>query len=156
MDLLVLRHGKAEDLNPEGDFARVLVEKGRQQAEAVARVLERVGRLPQLVLTSPRVRARQTAERFCDVAGMEGPLSQRWLDCGMGAEDALRELLAFVDYERVMIVGHEPDLSDLVEFLLGCGAGSVEVKKGAVVGLTVHPPSWRASLRFLVPPKLLG
>ena len=56
MDLILLRHGKAEDSNPKGDSARELVEKGRQQARRQAKLLKQAGLLPEIVITSPLVR----------------------------------------------------------------------------------------------------
>ncbi|MCH7228363.1 SixA phosphatase family protein [Haloferula sp. A504] len=155
MELLLLRHGKAEDTHAEGDFARELVEKGVRQSTRAGRLLKALDRRPDVVLTSPRVRARQTAGHFCEAAGMPGPVVQPWIDCGMGPEEALNELQSFSEFGRVMLVGHEPDFSGLVEWLLGDGA-SVEVKKGSLIGLVVRPPSRDARLLFNVPPKMMA
>jgi phosphohistidine phosphatase len=154
MDLILLRHGKAEDDNPKGDSARKLVGKGREQSARAARLLKHAGRLPAIVLTSPYARARETAEIFCETAGMPGPVSQSWLACGMSPDTALAELAGFNEFDRILIVGHEPDFSHLVTTLLGAAAGAVQVKKGALVGIRIAPPSKRGTLRFLIPPKL--
>lgn len=154
MDLILLRHGKAEDFHKDGDTARELVEKGREQARRAGKLLRRSKWRPEIVLTSPLVRARQTADEFCEAAGLPGAVIQGWLACGMDPERALGELAGFNEFERVAIVGHEPDFSSLVEWLLGVSGGSVTVKKGALVCLTVHPPARHATLRFLIPPKL--
>lgn len=155
MELILLRHGKAEDFREEGDFERELVEKGYKQAARAGRLLAALERRPDVVLTSPRVRARQTAEHFCEAAGMPGPVPQAWIDCGMSPETALEELAAFTDFGRVMLVGHEPDFSGLVEWVLG-GSGSVEVKKGSLIGLVLSPPARTGRLLFNVPPKLMA
>lgn len=152
MELLILRHGKAEDFSPEGDAARRLVEKGRRRARGMAEMLARMDRLPELALTSPRTRARETADMFCEAAGIRAPLVEPWLDCGMTPERALRELVAYRDFGRLMIVGHEPDFSVLIESLLGAPGGRVECKKGALAGLEIRPPSITGVLRFLIPP----
>ena len=156
MELLVIRHAKAEDGHPAGDGARALVAKGFEQSERLGRFLKRTDRRPDVVLTSPLVRARQTAETLCQAAEMPGPVVQGWLACGMDPEAAIRELVAFSDFERVAIVGHEPDLSSLIEWLLGCSGSSVEVKKASITGLLVHPPAWHARLLFHIPPGMLG
>ena len=156
MELILLRHGKAEDVSPGGDFERALVEKGHDQAKRAARLLHAIDRRPHVVLTSPRLRARQTAETFCETAEMPGPVMQSWLDCGMDPETAIRELRAFSDFDRVMIVGHEPDFSSLVEWLLGCSGSSVEVRKGSLIGVEIHPPAWHAVLMYVIPPKMIG
>jgi phosphohistidine phosphatase len=157
MELLVIRHAKAEDHgHPGGDGERALVAKGFEQSARLGRFLKRIDRRPDVVLTSPLVRARQTAETLCEAAEMPGPVVQGWLACGMDPEMAIRELVAFSDFERVAIVGHEPDLSSLIEWLLGCSGSSVEVKKASLTGLQVHPPAWLARLLFHVPPGMLG
>ena len=154
MQLLLLRHGKAENSSPDGDFARRLEEKGHGQARHAARVLAAAGLLPELVLCSPVLRARQTAETFSEAAGMPGPVVQPWLSCGMSPETALQELVLFPEFERLMIVGHEPDFSRLVERCLGTTADCVEIRKGSVTCIELRPPTPRAILRFLLPHKL--
>ena len=154
MNLILLRHGKAEDKHPDGDFPRALVEKGRKQARRAAKLLKEAGTLPDIVLTSPLVRARQTADEFCKTAGIPGPVIQSWLACGMSPETAMTELSAFRDFKRVAIVGHEPDFSQLIEWILGAISSGIEVKKGAIACLEVTPPSRHGRLTCLIPPKL--
>jgi len=156
MDLILLRHGKAENFNPAGDFQRALVEKGREQARRAARTLKTAGLLPDIVLTSPLIRARQTSDEFCQTADMPGAVIQGWLASGMAPETAMAELAAFRDFKRVAIVGHEPDFSVLVEWILGVTGGGVEVKKGAIACLRITPPSRFGNLAYLIPPKLAG
>lgn len=156
MELLVIRHAKAEAQgHPGGDSERALVAKGFEQSAKLGRFLKRIERRPDVVLTSPLVRARQTAETLCEAAEMPGPVVQGWLASGMDPETAIRELVAFSDFERVAIVGHEPDLSSLIEWLLGCSGSSVEVKKASISGLLVYPPAWHARLLFHIPPTML-
>ncbi|MGJ8642730.1 MAG: SixA phosphatase family protein [Luteolibacter sp.] len=155
MQLVLLRHGKAEDFPSSGggDFARALEEKGMEQARNAARVLSLADFLPDIVLTSPVLRARQTAEEFCRAANITEPLMQEWIACGMSPETALSELRAFAESERVMIVGHEPDFSQLVQYALGA-SGRIEIRKGSLTCLEINPPSPRASLLFSFPQKL--
>jgi phosphohistidine phosphatase len=156
MNLFLLRHGKAEDrsaLNPD-DFSRALVEKGHQQARNAARILLSAALLPDIVLCSPLVRARETAESFTKAANMPGPIIQSWLACGMNPETALSELRGFSDFKNVMIVGHEPDFSEFAQYLLGSSSDSIEIRKGSIACLEVFPPSRKATLRFLIPFKL--
>lgn len=154
MDLILLRHGKAEDFNNDGDAARELVPKGREQARKAAALLKDTRWLPEIVLTSPLVRARQTADEFCQTAGLPGAVIQGWLACGMIPEHAIKELAGFGEFKRVAIVGHEPDFSGLIEWILGTSHGGVEVKKGAIACLRLNPPSRQGLLKFLIPPKL--
>jgi phosphohistidine phosphatase len=154
MDLILLRHGKADDTNPGGDRARELVAKGRQQAHRAAKLLKHAEILPEIVLTSPLVRARQTADEFCQTAGIPSPVIQGWLACGMHPESAMKELAGFSEFKRVAIVGHEPDFSNFIEWILGVSGGAVMVKKGAIACLRVNPPARHGTLKYLIPPKL--
>lgn len=154
MQLLLLRHGKAEDCSPGGDFSRQLEEKGHEQARHAARILAAADLLPDLVLSSPVLRARQTADTFSAAAGMPGAIIQTWLSCGMSPETALAELALFPEFDRIMIVGHEPDFSRLIERCLGTTADCIEVRKGSITCLDLRPPKPRATLRFLIPHKL--
>ena len=156
MDLILLRHGKAEDDHPGGDPARRLLDKGREQATRAAQLLMQAGRLPGIVLTSPYVRARETAEVFCKTAAIPGPLSQCWLACGMPPDTALAELSGFNEFNSILLVGHEPDFSLLACHLLGAPATSIEIKKGAILGIRINPPARQGQLRFLIPPKLVS
>jgi phosphohistidine phosphatase len=155
MELILLRHGKAAPHgHPDGDGARELVEKGHVQARQAAKLLAAAGWLPQIVLTSPLARARQTAETFCTAAGLPGPVVQPWLACGMHPELATSELCAFQDFSRVAIVGHEPDFSSLASWLIQARGTAIEVKKGALAAIDFHPPSRNGRLLFLIPPAL--
>ena len=157
MELVLLRHGKAEDAHPQGDAARDLVEKGVRQALRAGAFLRESGRLPELVLTSPRRRALRTAEHFCKAAGLPAPVVEPWLDCGMSPDDALAALAAYADFGRVMIVGHEPDFSMLLGALLGCaGGGGVEVKKGSLIAVDCRPPARGGVLLFALPPSMIA
>jgi phosphohistidine phosphatase len=154
MDLILLRHGKAENTNVEGDFSRALVERGREQARRAAKILKNGRALPDIVLTSPLLRARQTADEFCQAAGIPGPVIQGWLACGLAPETAINELSAFRDFKRVAIVGHEPDFSHLIQWILGSAGESIEIKKGTIACVQITPPLRHGTLTYLIPPKL--
>jgi phosphohistidine phosphatase len=112
--------------------------------------------VPDIVLTSPLVRARETAEGVCRAAGIDPPVVEAWLACGMSPREALRELAAYRgSLRRVAIVGHEPDFSELVEEIIGAEPGTVRVKKASVVLLRVDPPQARGVLQFNVWPAFL-
>ncbi|MFM2198153.1 MAG: phosphohistidine phosphatase SixA [Verrucomicrobiota bacterium] len=153
MQLILLRHGKAGCSSAGGDFFRELEEKGHEQARHAARILAAADLLPDLVLSSPVIRAKQTAISFTTATGMPGPIFLDWLSCGMSPETALAELGHFPEFKRIMIVGHEPDFSRLVSHCLG-GTADIEVRKGSVTCIDLRPPAPRATLRFLIPHKL--
>jgi phosphohistidine phosphatase len=156
MQLIILRHGKAENDSTDGDFARALIEEGRCQARIAAQLLMSAGDLPEIVLTSPLLRARQTAEEFCAAATISPPLVQNWLACGMSPEEALTQLDAFKDFNRVAIVGHEPDLSVLIQSMLGIHDGGVKMTKGCVACVEWISSTRYGVLRYLIPSKFNG
>lgn len=156
MELVILRHGTAEDSHPNGDAARNLIEKGRLQSRDAAELLKSSGLLPEIVLTSPLVRAKQTAEEFCSAAGIPGPVIQGWLASGMRAETALDELVGFREFSRVAIIGHEPDLSEFIQWVLGAHGNAIEVRKGTLACVRIFPPAKSGTLIYLAPPAISG
>ncbi|MDX1679923.1 MAG: histidine phosphatase family protein [Akkermansiaceae bacterium] len=153
MKLIIMRHGTAEDFHADGDRSRELTSKGYEQSRRQARRLAGLGLLPSLVLSSPLMRCRQTAETFCAEAGISGPMIQSWLACGMSPETALEELGAYSEFETLAVVGHEPDLSSLVAWITGSEGGSVRMKKATIAVVALSPPSRRGTLELLLPAK---
>ncbi len=147
-----MRHGKAEDpAIGKPDHQRALLDKGLKQATLAARILEKSGHVPDIVLSSPYLRTLQTARQFTRTAGIAEPVCQDWLASGMQPPEALSELTAFATFDKVMLVGHEPDLSQLIEYTLGISGGGVEMRKGSLCGLWIDPPSRRSTLSYLLP-----
>jgi len=154
MELLLIRHAKAEP-HAYDDAARALTEKGELQSRAVGKFLVQNNLVPDLTLASPLTRARQTAELFCSSAGADDPIIVPWLACGIRPSAAMRELQAFAEFDRVAIVGHEPDFSYLAEWLLGCQSGGFHVRKASVIVFSgVHPPAQRGYLEMMVSPPI--
>jgi phosphohistidine phosphatase len=128
-ELWFLRHGEAED---GGDDPR-LTERGRHQAEAAGKALAELGLRFDAVFTSPRARARETAELACAALGCDSAVHEP-LSGGFGRDDALELLSGQPDAARVLVVGHEPDFSQTIAAL---GGGEVDMKKGGVAGVRV-------------------
>jgi phosphohistidine phosphatase len=155
-ELYLLRHADAGD--PEAwtgsDDARPLSSKGEKQSRRLGRFLESVGFRPGVIVTSPKVRARATAEIVADILGMEATIDER---LGFGLDAVAVEAILFDagEPEQPMFVGHDPDFSELAAWLIG--ASSLPMKKGALVRVdTVRPISADSgTLRWLVPPDLL-
>jgi phosphohistidine phosphatase len=123
----LLRHGDAADATPEQpDAERPLTDKGRRQASAAGEALKRLGVEVDTCLTSPRVRARDTAALACAALGVEPEVEQQ---LSGGAFDA--ERLAAGRGEHVLLVGHEPDFSRAVYDLTGA---SIAMRKGGIAG----------------------
>ena len=125
--LWLLRHGEAEP-HASDDFHRDLTSRGESQSRAAGRALQALEVVFHAVYTSPRVRARRTAELACEALGCE-PIEHPPLSGGFDAADA-RELM--LPDERVLVVGHNPDFAQVVFDLTGA---RVDFKKGAVAGI---------------------
>lgn len=128
-ELWLLRHGDAEPHGTREDAARRLTEKGEAQARAAGAALRALGVEFAAVLSSPRVRARATAE----LAAVGAVALDRALGGGdYGRREAVAALAGFGADDRLLLVGHEPDFSQLVLDLTG---GRVGMKKGGVAGM---------------------
>lgn len=137
MRLYLMRHGVAEDAAfGESDYDRALtprgVEKLRGQAEALAKLAWPVGAL----VTSPLVRARQTADLIAPAFGLT-PTEDDRLGLGATPEDYAAVAVA-AGAEHALLVGHQPDIETVVYTLTG---GAVRVRKGSIAVVDVH--AWR-------------
>jgi phosphohistidine phosphatase len=139
--LWLLRHADAEPHGTRADAERRLTRRGRAQARAAGVALARLGARFDAVLVSPKVRARQTAE----LAAASWSAKQRALLLehaplagGFRAADALDALTAAPGEKRVLLVGHEPDLSQVVAELAGA---RIDLKKGGVAALRLDGAS---------------
>ena len=133
VQLWLLRHGEAEPHGSAPDFQRALTAKGEDQSRQAGAALARMGIAPAACYSSPKVRARETARLACASLGVgveEADSLAGDFDVG-----ALRDLLSGHDGgDCVLIVGHEPDFSQLVHDL----TARVDVKKGGLVQLAIE------------------
>lgn len=154
MQLYLLRHADAETVAPTDD-QRFLSEKGMMQAARIARFCDAHEIRPSVILSSPLRRAHQTA---AEVAGhlKAEVISVRWLACGARPEGILERLDEYKASPSVMLVGHEPDLSSLVSFLINAQYGSVHVRKGSLTLIDVQElKEGCGRLEFSLPVKFL-
>jgi phosphohistidine phosphatase len=158
-ELYLVRHGLAEergDAWPD-DTKRPLSAEGMSRMRRAARGLARIGIGLDLVLTSPLVRARQTAEIL---AGALEPRPSLVTIDSLAPEGVYTTLVADLEKHarktRIALVGHEPGIGELAARLIG-SRHSIEFKKGAVCRVDVDgiPPSGPGDLRWLLTPKIL-
>jgi phosphohistidine phosphatase len=137
--LWLLRHAEAEDGLPDDD--RPLTERGAMQADAAGRALAVLDVHLDACLSSPKLRALQTAERACEPLGVSvtiepvlsgEPFDVRDLTAGLG---------------EVLLVGHDPSFSMLLHDLTGAQA---RMKKGGLAGV------WKGELCTLLRPSELS
>jgi phosphohistidine phosphatase len=155
--LYVMRHGPAEDTAPSGvDGDRALTLSGRERVRGVAKALGAAGEGPLRIVTSPLVRAVQTAEIVAIVTKLSdqrGSVEVRREMSPGGDATELVSRLAAQGAKRLMVVGHEPDLSMLVANL--AGEFSLPFEKAMVVALQPVGEGAQSKLRFVLDPKLL-
>ena len=152
----LLRHAHAGDAFEwiGDDDLRPLTKKGRRQAERLGAFLEVHGVRPDVIVSSPLVRARQTAEIVAEALGMTIKVDPR-LGSGFGKRD-LWSLLDETAAREIMLVGHDPDFSSLLTYLID--AAGMTMKKGALATVDLHTKlgDGEGELRWLVPPDLLA
>jgi phosphohistidine phosphatase len=158
MIVYFLRHANAGEKvsNPKKDEKRALDEAGIEQCGIVGRALAALDVQVDVILSSPLKRAAQTASLVGNELSYEGKLQ---LEAGLrpGAPFAdFRKLLdKYPKYDSVMVVGHNPNLSEFLGRVVsdtGCEA-SLDLKKGAVAKVEIGRNA--GSMQWMVTPKLL-
>jgi len=155
MDVWLLRHAAAEDRAPSGrDADRQLTAEGRRRARAVGKGLAVLEPGIARIVTSPYVRARQTADAAAEALGLPGSLSEsRALEPERNPEEILREITAGGDGD-VLLVGHQPHLGALLGLLVGGSELEIPMRKASVARVTVEG-RWSGMLRAYLPARVL-
>jgi phosphohistidine phosphatase len=158
-ELYLVRHGLAEergDTWPD-DAKRPLTDEGMSKMRKAVRGLARLGVSVDVVLTSPLVRARQTAEIVA--AGLSPRPSLVSID-SLAPDGTYASVIADLDKHakktRIALVGHEPNIGELAARLIG-SRHAIDFKKGAVCRIDVEalPPSGPGDIRWLLTPKIM-
>jgi len=129
-----LRHGEAEPHDARPDADRRLTQRGEKQARAAGRALAALEIAFQLVLSSPRIRALDTARLACQELGSDFVVDDA-LSSDFAIDDALELAAAAGEDKRVLFVGHDPDFTQVVHDLAGA---RIDLKKGAVAGVRMR------------------
>ncbi len=156
MDLYIIRHGIAADIAPS-DRERPLTPPGRDQMRQMADWLAKQGARPQRIISSPLLRAVQTAEIVRDGVGLEeGELLISPIMAPGADPQRLCKLLAETAADSVAIVGHAPDVQVYTSFF--AGGGWLTFGRGNIACLEVNgtPCEQRGMLRWFVSPRTLG
>ncbi|MEA2459096.1 MAG: phosphohistidine phosphatase [Thermoleophilaceae bacterium] len=132
----LLRHGEAEEGSPDAE--RKLTEKGERQSRVAGLALKKLGVAIDACLSSPKVRAADTAKLACEALGVDAQLEPHLAGGPFDAD----ELAAGLG-DNVMLVGHDPDFSAAVHSLTGA---QVRMKKGGLAGVD------RGELKVLLRP----
>ncbi|HPO07203.1 MAG TPA: histidine phosphatase family protein [bacterium] len=158
MDMVLIRHGTAEPLGSPGvrfDAERALTSEGIRDMERIATGLQRILEKPGAMISSPLVRARQTAEIVAEAFGItaEELIEDERLGPDAGPQDLL-EVAQKTRKDCVVLVGHDPAFSRFVSFA-ACShhRGGVWMKKGGVARVQVS--EGEMELLWLLPPKIM-
>jgi phosphohistidine phosphatase len=163
MDLLILRHAIAFPRNAKrwpDDAKRTLTMEGVKRARRAAMGLKRMNKRPVLVLTSPLVRARDTAAIFAQAARWPKAVECAALSPGGSPEDVLAALRRQgAKAECVAVVGHQPHLGRLLALSVrgDARAEGFELKKSAIACLQFAGPprAGQGVLKWLLTPRIL-
>ena len=162
MDIYLIRHADAFRLGERGattDEERPLTEQGEAQARRVGAGLERRGVRPAVVLTSPLVRARQTADLVASQWLAATPPVQNLKELTPGSKRRkLARALGDLAKDSVILVGHQPDLGEWAAWLIGSKKAQLDLAKAGVAHIDCEgaPDKGKGTLRWLVPPEWLG
>ncbi len=161
MQIYLVRHAIAEPRGVEGiaDADRALTKKGIQRMRKVVCGLATLGVRPDLIMTSPLVRAVQTADLLTKLPDFSGAIERvDALSPGGDPHEILRLIAKHQDLQSIALVGHEPDLGDLAARLLNAGRESfMLLKKGGVACIQIDEfdPLTDGLLQWLTQPGAL-
>jgi len=166
--IYLMRHGIAADLGAGGvirDEDRPLTPDGRVKMQQAAEGMRQLDLKFNLIFTSPLLRARQTAEVVADILELQHKLKiieslapgRSLVGASAGHAELFIEIGAY-SFNRVLLVGHQPDLSELASFLLTANRNlNIEFKKGGLcaIEVTAVPPRGPGLLRWTLTPRHL-
>jgi len=163
--LTLLRHGKSvRDVELATDHERPLAPRGRQDAALVGRTMAGSDLVPDVIVSSPAVRARQTAEIYARNADFAGPARLAEAIYLGDAQDLLEVVRSLPEEaEHALLVGHNPGFEEFAALLLGipASAAGVRMPTAAAAHLELPIETWSetqagsALLLWLLIPRLL-
>ncbi|MBL7958661.1 phosphohistidine phosphatase SixA [bacterium] len=160
MEIYLLRHGIAENIGGKirSDGARPLTEEGIDLMRDEAKGMKRLGLHFNVVLTSPLVRSKQTAEIVGDVLDCSNKIHNcAALAIPMSVADLMQSFKSFQNDYKVLLVGHQPDLGKLAGYFIGNSKLSLSLKKGSLCKIEVErlSPTPRGNLKWYLTPRQL-
>ena len=163
MELYIIRHAIAQQLGRKNDFLdekRALTSEGRERMREAAKGLRKLGVEFDLILTSPLVRAVETAEIIAHALGLNKKDVDETDNLAPGAspDELFAEIKRRAGAESIALVGHEPDLGNLISKIVSGSEGlAVQLKKGStcLIEVVETVPTIRGKLVWLLTPKQL-
>jgi phosphohistidine phosphatase len=159
LELYLIRHGVAAERGEEfpDDSKRPLTSDGIARLRKEAKALDALGVEFDQILSSPLVRARQTADVFSEIMQSKPPVANTDALTPAGSPaTVMQELGKHMKKARIALVGHEPNMGELAAFLIGAKS-SLPFKKGAVcrIDFSVFPPKGKGQLCWFATPRML-
>ncbi len=161
MNLYLVRHAHALPINGGSirtDEERPLSAKGKRQVRGLADLFRRLEIVPSLMVTSPLIRARQTAEGVLEGLNLERERLRECRPLAPGGESKeLAKFLRVLAVEEVVLVGHEPDLGLHAAWLLGCRGDGIHFAKAGAAHIRCDPVPGKGTgeLLWLITPRFL-
>lgn len=159
-EIFVLRHGKAEDINEcqsRSDFDRKLTKEGKDKTAKLGQFLNKTDGDVDVVITSPYLRAKETAEIVVNSLDKKPELKiEDFLSAGVSVQEISRGILdKYSAKDKVLIVGHTPDLEIFIGKLIG--AKNITLKKGALAKIVFKDSiELKGELVWLVTSKVIN
>jgi len=160
--LCLMRHGLAVargNVRFSDDAQRPLMPEGKEKVREIGEGLNRIGFEVDWIVTSPLVRAFETAKIIAESLASTAPVNVcEALRPGGTPEDVLAFLAKRAKWRKALVVGHEPDLSELAARLIGAGShGNLAFKKGGccLINFDEFPPKSPGQLEWWMTPRLL-
>lgn len=160
-EFYIMRHGIAAGLGPgvTEDARRPLTLEGRKRMEEIAQGLKKLGCKFDWIVTSPLLRAVETAKILAEEQDTKAPLDFcEALRPGGSPEAVLSFLAKHPQHKRVIIIGHEPDLTEMATRLIGAGRSAhLGFKKGGccLITFSEFPPKSPGELVWWLTPKVM-
>jgi phosphohistidine phosphatase len=160
MEVYLLRHGIAENRRPgRADAERKLTDEGKAKLRVVLARAQGAAGVPSLILTSPLVRAAETARIAAQVLGYAEAIEATDALLPSSSPQAVwKERRSRMGERAILLAGHEPLLSETASYLLGASRVAVDFKKGALMRIDIDEVTGapRGVLQWLLTPRLAG
>jgi len=161
--ILLMRHAKAESGVPgQRDFDRTLAARGQEDAGRIGRALAKLGSVPDAIVASSAVRAKETAEEAARAMAFPGTIRMERALYNAPGDIWIAALKVIPNAaETALIVGHSPGIAQAAALLCGASPGAFDIPTGGVLAFDDGVDRWRdldeggASLRWFLRPRLL-
>jgi len=159
LELYLIRHGVAAERGEEypDDSKRPLTSEGISRLRREAKAMNALDVTFDLILSSPLVRAKQTADIFAEDMKDTPPVTTTdALTPAGGPAAVIQELAKHMRKARIALVGHEPNMGELAAHLIGSKV-PLPFKKGAIcrIEFSVFPPKGKGQIVWFLPPRVL-